>query len=407
MYIEREIQKEINKFITRREVLAVVGPRQSGKTTMLSHMASVLRKKGKKVVFLTFEDRNSLSLFNDIEDFKLMYQDFDIIIIDEFQYATNAGQKLKYLFDTTGKKYIISGSSSLELTFQTGKYMVGRMITFTLFPFSWYEYLKAKDDNLSRIFLYNTSHGQSINNQFTRRLEEYILFGGYPAVVIEPNLLVKQKILSSIVDNYLLKDIKGLLSLATEDKLVTLTKLLAGQIGNRISYQELSTSTYLPYKDLLKHFEILKKTYILELITPYSTNKRTELVKNPKVYFCDTGFKNYLLEDFRSFAKRPDIGHLVENFVFSFLRRDLTATQTIRYWQTKSGAEVDFIIEKKGTLVPIEVKYSTAPTPGKSLYSFIEKYSPPKAYILTNNFSKELRIKKTRLLFIPVHSFKL
>jgi len=401
IYIKRIIETEILPFINRREVISLLGSRQSGKTTLLKHLQENLIKKNKKIAYITFENKQSLQLFNDLEEFMAFYQNYDILIIDEFHYAKEGGQKLKFLYDTTDKKFLISGSSSLELTFQTGKYMVGRMVTFKLSPFSFEEFLLATNESLFNVYSLNKPLSQIVKYHLMKNFETYLIYGGYPAVVLTKSKTEKEKILEGIIENYLLRDIKDLLTLITEDELILLTKLLATQIGNLINYNELSTLSRLPYKQLLKHLEILKKTYIVDLVRPYSTNKRTELVKNPKVYFFDLGFRNYLLGDFRSFDKRQDIGALVENYIFTKLSSNQKITTRINFWRTKSGAEVDFIIEKQGNIIPIEVKYSSSPVIGKSLYSFFNKYQPNKAYVITKDIEKEVKIGGVKVFFIP------
>lgn len=407
IYVERTVEAEILPFISRREVISLLGSRQSGKTTFLSHLQRKLLKEKGKIAYITFENKQSLQLFDNPEEFMAFYQDYDILIIDEFHYAKEGGQKLKFLYDTTDKKFIISGSSSLELTFQTGKYMVGRMVTFKLSPFSFEEFLLATNKPLHNIYALNKPLSQVIKQNLMKNLELYLIYGGYPAVVLTKSNMEKEKILESIIENYLLRDIKDLLLLTTEDELILLTKLLAAQMGNLINYNELSTLSRLPYKQLLKHLEILKKTYIVDFIRPYSTNKRTELVKNPKVYFFDSGFRNYILGDFRSFDKRQDIGALVENYIFTKLSNNQTMTTKVNFWRTKSGAEVDFIIEKQGNIIPIEVKYSSSPVIGKSLYSFFDKYRPNKAYVITKDVEKEIEIKGVRVFFIPAYRFSI
>jgi len=407
IYIKRIIETEILPFINRREVISLLGSRQSGKTTLLKHLQEDLIKKNKKIVYITFENKQSLQLFNDPEEFIAFYQDYDILIIDEFHYVKEGGQKLKFLYDTTDKKFLISGSSSLELTFQTGKYMVGRMVTFKLSPFSFEEFLLATNESLFNVYSLNKPLSQIIKYHLMKNFETYLIYGGYPAVVLTKSKTEKEKILEGIIENYLLRDIKDLLTLITEDELILLTKLLATQIGNLINYNELSTLSRLPYKQLLKHLEILKKTYIVDLVRPYSTNKRTELVKNPKVYFFDLGFRNYLLGDFRSFDKRQDIGALVENYIFTKLSSNQKITTRINFWRTKSGAEVDFIIEKQGNIIPIEVKYSSSPVIGKSLYSFFNKYQPNKAYVITKDIEKEVKIGGVKVFFIPAYRFSI
>lgn len=413
MYIHRELENLIKPFLKRKEILAILGSRQVGKTTFLEYLASQLKKEGKFVKFITFEKRGDLELFDNIEDFKDLHKKYQIIIIDEFQYAKQGGQKLKYLFDTTKTKYIISGSSSLDIKFQTGKYMVGRMFKFMLWPFSFREYLSYVDNELYGIvnlripntfsFPIKKSFGPEINSRLEKLFEEYLIFGGYPAVVLAKTQKEKEKILESILENYLLKDIKTLLQLATENELTKLARLLATQMGNLINYKELSSSSGLNYKELLRHLEILKQTYIIDLIRPYFTNKRTEITKNPKVYFIDTGFKNLVLSDFRKLGQRKDAGSLVENYVCMALKRKSNGFQDINFWRTKSKAEVDFIIQKENKVIPIEVKYSLNPTIGKSLYSFIEKFSPPRGFVFTKGHTGEARIKNCKIKFIPVY----
>ncbi len=414
MYIHRELEKEIYPFLERKEVLSIVGPRQAGKTTFIQHLAAQLQEHGKTVKVITFEKRDDLALFNkSIEDFKGLAEQYDYVIIDEFQYASQGGQKLKYLYDTTNVKFIISGSSSLELTFQTGKYMVGRLLDFTLLPFSFREFLSFRDHELSIlleqkgfVYILDFTSAKSFGEEITRRLvvllEEYATYGGYPAVVLTPRKEEKRKILEGIAENYLLRDIKSLLHLATSEELWRLEKLLAGQIGNMVKYEELSSASGLPYKELKKHLNILEKTYVVSFIKPFFVNRRTELTKNPKVYFFDMGLRNYVVSDFRPLADRNDAGAIMENYAFSLLTRYHALPLAVKYWRTKSKAEVDFIIEKDQKPYPFEVKYSSKKVIGKSLHSFIEKFRPPQAVIFTKDFAGEHQVSETLVKFIPL-----
>ncbi|MEW6607010.1 MAG: ATP-binding protein [bacterium] len=414
MYILRELEKQIQPFLKRKEFLAIVGPRQAGKTTFLRHLERQLKKANKKVKFFTFEKREDLALFQEsIEDFKDLNKKYQIIIIDEFQYAKEGGKKLKYLFDTSKTKYIISGSSSLELTFQTGKFMVGRMFSFVLWPFSFREYLSYADkklfdliqERIPDLFSLKLSQafGSEINSRMEKLFENYLIWGGYPQVILSKNITEKQKVLESILENYLLKDVRDLLQLATEDELIHLIRFLATQIGSLIDYQELSNISGLSYTSLLKHLQILRQTYIINFIKPFFTNRRTELTKNPKIYFMDNGLRNLALFDFRKSSQRQDLGNLVENFVFLALSRKTVPFETLNFWRTKSKAEVDFVIRKAQKIIPIEVKYSSRPTVGKSFYSFVEKFSPKEGFILTKGYLGEEKIKNCKIKFIPIY----
>jgi len=415
MYIKRQLEIQIEPFLAKKEAISIVGPRQAGKTTFIQNLAKRFEREGRKVKFITFERKIDLDLFNNsIEDFKKIVEQYEIVFIDEFQYGRGGGQKLKYLYDTTKIKFIISGSSSLELTFQTGKYLVGRLIEFSLMPFSFREFLSAKDsemflvlENISGADIFNfdlkNALGREINSRLAARLEEYLIFGGYPAAVLSAGAEEKKKVLEGIYDKYLLKDIKDLLRLATDNELDRLGKFLAGQIGNIIKYQELAGACGLNYKELKKHLNILSKTYIISLVAPFFTNKRTELVKNPKVYFNDLGLRNYSLADWRAAGSRNDLGALAENYGFILLKSIFS--RGVKYWRTKAKAEVDFVIEKEQTVYPVEIKYISKRLIGKSLYSFIEKFNPPTALILTKDYLGEEKINKTKVKFIPLAYF--
>ena len=130
MYIKRFLEEELNKYLGKKEIIAIVGPRQSGKTTLIRHFYENL----KNAVFLDFEDRQTLELFNeDIESFIVLYaKKYDYLFIDEFQYAKDGGKNLKRIYDSCKTKIIISGSSASELSIQSIKFLVGRVFIFTL-----------------------------------------------------------------------------------------------------------------------------------------------------------------------------------------------------------------------------------------------------------------------------------
>lgn len=417
IYINRELENKIFPFLAKKEAISIIGPRQAGKTTFIEHLKGEFEKKGKKVKFITFEKRSDLELFqNSIEDFKALISQYDYVIIDEFQYSKNGGQKLKYLYDTTDIKFIISGSSSLELTFQTGKYMVGRLFDFNLMPLSFREFLSFQDKEISDLILkkigdvsifdfeLENGFGAEINNRLSKLLEQYAVFGGYPAVILSESEKEKIKTLESIVEKYLLRDIKTLLNLATDEELIRLGKFLSSQIGNLVNYSELSSISGLAYPQLKKHLAILEKTFIINLLKPFFTSKRLELARNPKVYFIDIGLRNYLINDFRPIELRNDKGAVMENYAHRMLS-NLEISRELKFWRTKSKAEVDFVIEYEQNIYPIEIKYSSNRIIGKSFYSFIEKFKPETGIILTKNYLAEEKIGDTKIKFIPLSYF--
>lgn len=421
----RDVLEKITPFLGSREIIAVVGPRQAGKTTVLKLLFNNLQTS-RKCVFLTFENLTDREIFdNDIENFKKLYcLAYEVVFIDEFQYGRDAGQKLKYLFDTTKTKFIISGSSSLEIK-QTGRYLVGRVLTFNLYPLSFSEFLKVKNEALwgvvepvyqkiaelfagnPRAALVDPIKSRRLKTRLVDCFNQYLVYGGYPRIAAAGEKEDRKIILGSIVDNYLLREIKSLLHLATENELLLLSKFLSLSAGKLVSYNELSSSTGLSFTEVKKHINILEETFILKRIYPYYRNRRTELVKTPKVYFTDLGFRNRIIDNFSLPAQRTDMGALAENFMFNWRHNHVLGRPPARFWRTKSQAEVDLVIESGGGLIPIEVKHSPAAskTIGKSLHSFISKYSPEAAVVTTNDTVGFRQVGKTGIWFVPVFYF--
>ena len=150
-YIKRDIEEKIKSFFKLPQIIAIVGPRRSGKTTLLKN----LQKGLKKSQYFSFEDQKILDIFDaDIDTFaKLYLENNQYLIIDEFHYSKKGGKNLKYLFDFfPNKKIIISGSSALELTVKAIRFLVGRVVVFQLLPFSFSEFLRVKSSNLFKIY---------------------------------------------------------------------------------------------------------------------------------------------------------------------------------------------------------------------------------------------------------------
>ncbi|MEW6006554.1 MAG: ATP-binding protein [bacterium] len=433
MVVKRDIIEEIKIFLKRREFIAIIGPRQAGKTTLLEmlkdYLVSDLKVDKRRIQTVTFEDRRLLAQFES-EPIGFVQSYFPILtedepsylMIDEFQYVENGGQKLKLLYDTMkGIKIIITGSSSLEIKAEVGRFMVGRLLSFYLFPFNFSEILRAKDLRLEGIYQKNNKlitewlfeakemdkrEGKDIfREEVLRYYEDYCIFGGYPSVVLSLTEKEKRKVLSEIYNNYILKEIKTLLELSTEKNLLFISQYLATQIGNLLTYQDLCQASGLNYRQVKKHLHILKETMVCLETKPFFTNRKKELTKNPKVFFIDLGFRNNLIENMNRFDKRSDKGALVENAVFGRLNELTRDCGKINFWRTKAKAEVDFILQIKGETIPLEVKFSrfSFPKLSRSLISFINSYKPKQGLILTQDYWGITQVDKTKILFAPVY----
>lgn len=388
MYIKRKLENTIYKYISPPEIIAIIGARQSGKTTLLKELYAKVKKEA---VFLSFEDKKVLNLFEEnIDDFINLYtKEKKYLFIDEFQYAKHGGKNLKYIYDLHYIKIFISGSSAIDLTVNALKFLVGRIFVFTLHPFDFEEFLSSKNESIRGLYsevkidLKNLANNklpsQAILDEINKLYEEYIIFGGYPRVVLAKNIEEKKNVLANIYNTYFLREVKDILGLIDDYKLSNLIKALALQSGNLIAYSELSNTTELSYFTLKKYMNFLEKTFICSLLRPFHTNKRLEIVKNPKVYFLDTGLLNYIIDDFRKISDRPNPGQIIENAVFQKLSN---REYKINYWRTKAKDEIDFILSLgDGKTLALEIKNNyNKIAPGKAIRLFKEKYKTEIAF---------------------------
>ncbi len=393
MYYKRELEEKIEQYLETPEIIAIFGPRQVGKTTLLRELYSRVDNP----LFLTFEDIELKILFEeDIKSFIALYIDpYEHIFIDEFQYAKMGGKHLKYIYDTTDKKIFISGSSAMELSINAIKYLAGRIFVFNLYSFSFGEFLSVKDANLYKLYKKADS---SISNILSQKIaiymEEYLTFGGYPRVVLSKNDEEKKEVLKNLLSIYLLRDIKEIAKIADETKMYKLLKALSLQIGNVVVYNELSTLIGVNAVHLKEYLSIFEKAFLVKAITPFFTNKRLEIVKNPEIFFLDMGLRNVIIKNFSALEDRVDKGAMLENFIF----RELVERE-LKYYRTKNGAEVDFIIDDS---IPVEIKSNlTSMKISKSYYYFLENYSPKQGYVLNFNQVGVKEFNGVKVNFLP------
>jgi hypothetical protein len=426
-YIPRVLLNEIIEYIDRREIIAIKGPRQSGKTTILKMLKDFLINEKNidedHIIYLTFEDNEILYKFSEnpkdfirkyITDNKRYY-----FLIDEAQYCKDLGKKLKLIYDLFENiKIIITGSSSLELKNETAKYLVGRLLEFELYPLNFYEFLLYKDQKIAKIyrewnekilnFLTNNSNFEIKKdvdiyiNDLLKYLNEYIKFGGYPAIVKAKSEKEKIFLLKNLINTYLDRDIVSFLNIRDTIKFRRLITALSSLNGSLINIMQLANEVNSYFKEIKYLLDILEQTYIIRRIRPFHKNLVTELKKENKIYFVDTGLRNYLINNFNDIEIRNDSGTLIENFILN----ELYQYGKINFWRTKNKAEVDFIFEEK-EIIPIEVKFSIIKKNilTRSLYSFIKNYNSKFSIVVTKNYWGERIIKNSKIKYIPVVYF--
>jgi predicted AAA+ superfamily ATPase len=361
MYVERDVRKRFEKLRGVYNVIAVVGARQAGKTTFLKE-----RIKGVNSSFVLFDDPDARTLFEeDVKKFEKQFvEGFDVTVLDEVQYCRDAGSKIKYLVDN-GRRVWLTSSSEIVLSEKILSFLVGRVSILRLYPFSLHEFLSAKNEV------------ESTNLSLERSVWEHVSFGGYPKVVLSGDVETKKIVLSDLYETMVLKDAAKTFSITDVRALDELARYLAVNVGCVLSFETVSKALASSFQTVKKYLDALEKSYLIARVPPFCSNKGKEISKQPKIFFVDTGLKNVVA---KNFFIEPD-GKTFENYVFSELVK--TGFQP-KYWRTKSGAEVDFVIEKNGEIIPVGVKLRAEPKKiERSLRSFIEYYKPRNALIVS------------------------
>ncbi|PIN88476.1 AAA family ATPase [Candidatus Pacearchaeota archaeon CG10_big_fil_rev_8_21_14_0_10_35_13] len=358
-FVSREVMNKFDSLVSVYPAIALVGARQAGKTTLLKEYS-----KTKNAGYLLFNDLDIRRLFEeDVKKFEKQYlEGYDYSILDEVHYCKNAGNNIKYLVDS-GKKLWITSSSELILSREVLSYLVGRVTIIKLYPFSLKEFFNAKNFK------------EGVKQATERNVWEHLTYGGYPRVVLSEGMELKKNILSDLYQTMILKDVTNNFSIRDSESLELLTKYLSINIGNLLVYETITKNLGIRAKTIKKYLSALEKSYFIMKVRPYCNNKNKEIIKQPKIYFVDTGMRNLVA---KSFNDTPE-GKTFENYIAAEL---VKGGHELKYWRTKSGAEVDFVIEKDKELLPIEVKVTNPNNVGKGLRSFIETYKPRKAVIV-------------------------
>lgn len=365
--LPRKVFWILKEQVKDRKISLLLGARQVGKTTLLKELFDELSKTNKCL----FLDLDVISNYEKISSFETLVntlkvngyeekqKDFFYLFLDEFQRYTNLPKIMKNVYDNLENvKIYASGSSSLKIKNHVQESLAGRKKIIEIFPLDFEEFLWFKQNeklskNLKNIEKLKGDVGSSVK-EFHSFLNEFLIFGGYPEVPLKKSKEEKIEVLSSIFDLYVKKDLVEYLNIEKILEVKKLIEFLAINNGQKIKYEKITGLTALSFNEIKKYLEILKETYLIEMLRPFYTNKNKELVKIPKIYFIDNGVRNYFINNFNGLSLRNDSGFLFEGFIISELLKK--GMKNLKFWQDKNENEIDIIIEKY-TIIPIEVKF--------------------------------------------------
>jgi len=339
MIIERVIQSKIQHALSSKKVIIVYGARQVGKTTIIKEIL----KNNRQGVYLSCDEPDVLDVFTGktSSEMKAFLRGATTIFLDEAQRVRNVGISLKLLHDTYPELTIVAtGSSSFDLANETNEPLTGRNIPFTLYPVSFLEYQKY------------------VGGLEAKRLLDYrIIYGMYPAVVTADDARQEVKLLTK---DYLFKDVFRIETIRKPLVVEKLAQLLAYQIGQEVSYNELAQKLEISRQTVMSYVRLLEQAFIVFRVSPLGKNPRNEVTRFEKIYFYDTGIRNALIDNFDSLKNRFDKGALFENF---FIAERLKVYQQKNkdvhqyFWRTKEGSEIDLIEVYRDQMEAFECKW--------------------------------------------------
>lgn len=350
-----------------------------GKTTLLRS----LFVPDPHTLWLNGDEPDVQALFEQVNTARLktLFAGRKYVVIDEAQRIPDIGLKIKLVTDSIPEIQVIAtGSSAFELANKTNEPLTGRKWEYRMFPLSFGEMVQHHGILEEKRLLFNR-----------------LVYGYYPEIVTHP--AEERERLKVLTDSFLYKDILLWVNILKPEKLIKLMQALAFQVGNQVSYNELSNMVDLDTKTVERYVNLLEQVFIVFRLGTFSRNLRNELKSSRKIYFYDNGIRNALIAAFQPVGLRQDIGALWENWLMSERMKYLHYSgiwANSYFWRTAQQQEIDYVEEKDGELAAYEFKWSASKKSALPK-TFTEKYKPSlQAVITPDNFETFLGMAEAK-----------
>ena len=412
--LERDALSKIIDEIDDKRIIQIIGPRRSGKTTLLYQLIEHLLKgniDSKNIFYCSLDDPAlctlSDSLLKDSLDFFLENIAKDkkkFVFFDEIHSFKGWYTWIKSFFDRyENVKFVISGSSSLALQTEANQYLRGRTFDIELYPFSFKEFVEFKGIPLEEIDFTDLIQKERIEisrmeKKVNLYFSEYLLVGGFPEW-FNVNDVKKwfEKIINDIPKKAIYEDVANIFGIRSPKTLENIFAFICENQSKILTYEKINEVANLHRSILLNYIEYLKSSYMLIEIPKFAKTVKEQIKARKKFLVVDQGIRNALMKDYE--IKIENVDFVVENVV------GIHAYLQGKLFYLRTDGEVDFILKKQKKIIPIEVKYSDNPSLTKAFIEFLIKHKLDYGVIVTKNvFKKEKRDDKV-IYYIPAWLF--
>lgn len=365
--IQRNISSLISKYTKEFPVIALLGPRQVGKTTLVKTISKTLKKKTQYLDLERISDYDKLH--RDPEDYLSSYEN-ECVVIDEIQRMPKLFPLLRALVDENRKpaRFIITGSAAPELLKDASESLAGRVFYFQLTPIGLHELPS------------------------TISLKKHWFRGGFPkALTLKNNDLVSAW-LDAFITTYIERDLPFLFDIKFSPVVMRkLWGMLAYTHGNLLNAEQLGNSLAVTGTTVKRYLDYLEGAFLIKRLLPFYTNVGKRLVKSPKVYINDSGILHHLLriEDEKQLLNHPAVGASWEGYVISQIVYAAPRRIDAYFYRTQAGAECDLVLVHGNTVVAcIEIKLNKSPSAGKGFYNAITDLKSKNNFIICTGTSE-------------------